>query len=123
MITYRDTISDKDALTVSCPLCSAAAGAPCTYAPTVNTARWAHTELSRSRQARVGQPTLRPHNRRREAAWQKRRRVSHAQQCPAPPRQRKLVTPVVTLRQFDLAEWHAMRHFLTRDGHILWSKP
>jgi hypothetical protein len=61
------TMNDQDVIDrVSCPKCKVKKGQPCVYVPIYVPALYARSRQTQERLARVGTPTKRPHNERRD---------------------------------------------------------
>lgn len=120
-------VSDKDALTVDCPLCGRPAGERCVYMADV----WEGSRLS-YREGHIlipkGSDTQKPHNPRRAVLakqrverWRKEHKTEAARLAAANSRQLRQVRPVWAAEaEFDRREREALRDWLRAHGHILW---
>lgn len=119
-----DPVSDREALTVDCPLCGRPAGKRCVYMADV----WKGSRLS-YREGRIviprGSETRRVHNPRRAvfaerrlARWRKEHRDLAARLAVI--RTSSRVRVAVALAEFDRREAEALRDWLRAYGHILW---
>lgn len=111
--------STTQALGVRCPRCKAAPEQPCRYVeftPSIGRENWPSMQ---ARVAKVGQPTVRPHNERFEAGRYKAVGLTRRGKRPLKVVVPSVVSPSVrAVRDLDLREFEQMREFLRANSRI-----
>lgn len=109
-------MSDKETIAeVSCPMCKAKAGDPCVFVKPFKGPPRTPYQFT-VMQFRVGRPTTKPHNERRNRYWRMIRKNTLPKVSPATKTQREIVA---ALREFDKQEWEQMRDWLKQNATIL----
>lgn len=114
-------IPDEEVIAeVRCPLCKAKKGSPCVYVRNKVIYQYANTASNRAKAARVGQPTKRIHQERRDSAYRARRQArSIAPQHPLLHIRPELLEVAAAMRAFDLQEYERLKVWIVAYGDIL----
>jgi hypothetical protein len=122
-----DSVSEREALAVDCPLCGRPSGKRCVYMAD----KWRGSRLS-YREGHIvihkGTETAKVHNPRRRvfaeqrlARWRQEHKAVAAKLAAAGSRQRRGLWPVFAAEaEFDRREREALRQWLRDHGSILW---
>lgn len=126
-MTVVTRVSVEEALRDDCPECGATAPNPCVYLPLKNVDVHAgHSMRVWARMQLTGTPTLRPHNGRFNAAWQRKitRARSARKKETANMIARSAASPTLRAiarahQQWDRQEWLRLTVWLRHYGSIL----
>lgn len=118
-------VSDADALTVACPLCSAAPNTPCVYVwpyatPRYRAAKGRASAAYKAVLARVDTPTKRAHTARRNALFRNRQRAETASRWSRSPTvaPRWVRDAAAAMAAWDRDEYLAMQTWLRANADI-----
>jgi hypothetical protein len=114
--------SDELAMTVTCPLCYAKPGQACVYMNdhVLRSYEWSTGRTTKQYSHRMGDPTKRPHNDRRNKIVKTQeadRRAAYYAMMTKPP------DGLFELRALDVAEYNKTKAWIRNFGNILWRRP